>query len=62
MNSNFLSIPKQNYSGNSLIFIFFEGDSEITHVTFSVEELKFVGENILSPLKKLNWADFSGNP
>jgi hypothetical protein len=39
----------------------FEANPEITHVHFYNEKLKFVGENILSPLKKLTWADFLSN-
>jgi hypothetical protein len=40
----------------------FETNLEITHVMFAYEKLKFVGENILSPLKKLKWAYFAENP
>jgi hypothetical protein len=40
----------------------FEANPELIHVRFESEKLKFVGENILSPLKKLTLADFSDNP
>jgi Leucine-rich repeat (LRR) protein len=37
----------------------FEANPEITHMSFYKNKLKFVGENILSPLKKLIDARFS---
>jgi hypothetical protein len=40
----------------------FEANPEITHVEFLNNKLKFVGENILSPLKKLIFASFGLNP
>jgi Leucine-rich repeat (LRR) protein len=40
----------------------FEANLEITHVRFQNERLKFVGENILSHLKKLTRANFEENP
>jgi hypothetical protein len=40
----------------------FEANPELTHLKMNQEKLKFVGENILSPLNKLIRADFSSNP
>jgi Leucine-rich repeat (LRR) protein len=40
----------------------FEANPELIYVQFTYEKLKYVGENILSPLKKLEYADFSDNP
>jgi hypothetical protein len=40
----------------------FESNPELSLVSFPGNKLKFVGGNILSPLKKLIWVYFGSNP